>query len=123
MEKILFQEKFPIIKHTIDKTKISFEEIIKQLKKNIEQNPVSKLIEIFDHFSHTKSLNGEIKNDIIKAQNLLFCFGAKLNDPLVLSVRPRSIGVVETKSEFIISFMETPNEGMTKILEKWILGL
>ena len=54
------------------------------------------------------------------AKNIVFCFGAKLPDPKMLAVRPRSIGVCETDTHFVISFMEAPNLALTKIMIDWV---
>ena len=87
-------------------------------------HPVATFITIFDHFSHTQLLpDGEMPEEIIDAQNIVFCFGKELPSPLVLAVRPRSIGVAEFSDKFVVSFMETPNPASTVTVEKWIKDL
>ncbi|MCK5851293.1 MAG: hypothetical protein KAH23_10290, partial [Kiritimatiellae bacterium] len=63
---------------------------------------------------------GEMAENITAAKNVLFCFGKKLPDPKMLSVRPRSIGVCETKSHYVISFLEAPNPMLTEIMISWV---
>ncbi|MEA2011813.1 MAG: hypothetical protein U9O87_01820 [Verrucomicrobiota bacterium] len=41
-------------------------------------------------------------------------------DPKILSVRPRSIGVCETDSSYVFSFLEAPNSVLTKIMVGWV---
>ncbi len=70
----------------------------------------------FDHWKHTKTINGEISDRILAAYNIIFCFGKKLPDPNTLTMRPRSIGVCETDTHFVISFTEAPNQEMTSVM-------
>lgn len=64
-----------------------------------------------------------ISDDIKDAKNILFCFGKELPSPLVLSVRPRSIGVVELANSFVITFLEAPNPAANEAMESWALGV
>jgi len=128
MKKILFKEKYPVFTLDILKTKTDFtsaNEIISYFQEKISDHPVAVFISIFDHFAHTKNLEtsgkgGEINSEILDAKNIIFCFGKELPSPLVLAVRPRSIGVAEFSDKFVISFMETPNPASTDTVEKWI---
>jgi len=127
MKQTTFKEKFPVFTLEILKSESRFQttdEIISYFQEKISNHPVATFIALFDHFSHTKNLeNSEIMDGIIDAKNIIFCFGQELPSPLVLAVRPRSIGVVEFSEKFVISFMETPKPQVTEILEKWVLSL
>jgi len=67
---------------------------------------------------------GSIINPAIKnAKNIIFCFGKDINDPGVLALRPRSIGVVELEKSFIITFLEAPNPMANSTMESWAKAL
>jgi hypothetical protein len=131
MKQITFKEKYPVFTLEIEKEECVFsstDEIISYFQEKVEAHPVADFIAIFDHFSHTKNLEtsgkgGEISPEILDAKNIVFCFGKELPSPLVLAVRPRSIGVAEFSGKFVISFMETPNPASTKTAEEWIKNL
>ncbi len=131
MKQITFKEKYPVFTLEIEKEECVFsstDEIISYFQEKVEAHPVADFISIFDHFSHTKNLEtsgkgGEISPEILDAKNIVFCFGKELPSPLVLAVRPRSIGVAEFSGKFVISFMETPNPASTKTVEGWIKNL
>jgi hypothetical protein len=44
----------------------------------------------------------------------------KLPNAAVMSVRPRSIGVTETKDGYVINFLEPPMPVATEAMEKWV---
>lgn len=127
MKQVTFKEKYPVFTREILKSETEYsstDEIISYFQEKITHHPVAKFIAIFDHFSHIKNLpDGEISPEIKDAKNIIFCFGKELPSPLVLAVRPRSIGVAEFAEKFVISFMETPNPSATKIVEEWIKNL
>ena len=127
MKQLTFKEKFPVFTLEISKSESRFQttdEIITYFQKKISDHPVAQFIAPFDHFSHTKSLeNAEIMEGLINAKNIIFCFGQEIPSPLVLAVRPRSIGIAEFTEKFVVSFMETPKVQVTETIEKWILSL
>jgi hypothetical protein len=86
----------------------------------IKKHPIASHILTFDHWKHTKTINGEISKNIIAANNIIFCFGKKLPDPNTLAVRPRSIGICETDSHFVITFTEATNLEMTSTMLGWV---
>nr|WP_320416352.1 hypothetical protein [Candidatus Vondammii sp. HM_W22] len=95
-------------------------EVIAYLKSLIDEHKVAKFIAIFDHYKHTKNLeDGQISEDILDGQNIIFCFGITLPEPQVMAVRPRSIGVVELKESFLITFMEAPMPIANVAMEEW----
>lgn len=122
MNNCLYQEKFPVLVGEISREEISkdFGEINQFFRNKIESHPFAQYIETFDHYSHTTNIEGgEIKEGVTKAINIIFCFGKKLLDPYVLSVRPRSIGICETESGFVISILEAPNPALTETMIEW----
>jgi hypothetical protein len=127
LESLHFKEKYPLIRMERPKSRTRFksvDEIIAYLQGEIAKHPVATYIGVFDHYAHTKSLpEGEIAEDIVEAKNILFCFGKELPVPEVLAVRPRSIGVCETKESFVVSFMEAPNPAANESMKSWIGAL
>jgi hypothetical protein len=124
MKQILLQEKFPIFKLEIEKNETEFKSsqaLVDYFKKLIDEHEVTRFIGEFDHYSHTKGLpGGEIAEDIIDARNVVFCFGTKLPSAEMLAVRPRSIGIAETETGFMISFMEAPMAIANDTMEAWV---
>lgn len=127
MKQSLLQEKYPVysLELTEDETSLkNVDAIIDYLKQKVEAHPAARFIAVFDHYGHTKSLpNGEINPDIVDAKNLVFCFGMKLPSPQVLAVRPRSIGVTETKSGYVINFLEAPMPEANEMMENWVKSI
>jgi len=127
MEKCQFQEMYPIIAKEFVKKEIGIEtldDLCRYFNDQIEKHPFAKYICMFDHYAHTMALdNGTIEKTIIGAKIVLFCFGKKLLDPKILSVRPRAIGLCETETHFVISFLEVPNPPLTETMIKWVRDL
>jgi hypothetical protein len=86
-------------------------------------NPKVQFIGVFDHYAHTKRIEGEINPDIKAAVDVIFCFGFALPNPQVLAVRPRSIGVADMGDKFVVSFMEAPMKPANEAMEGWARGL
>ncbi len=123
MKKSIFKEKYPIFTLEIAKSESKFDsvpDILDFLYAEVEAHPKAVNIAKFDHFSHTKSINGEINPDILDAQNIILCFGLQLPRPEPLAVRPRSIGVTELADKFIINFMEAPNPIANEAMTVWV---
>lgn len=126
MQQQFFQEKFPIYKLQFSKAESKFatvDEIITQLKSEVEANAHATLIAVFDHYQHTQSIEGEIRADIKDAKNIIFCFGMKIPNPEVLAVRPRSIAVADMGDSFMVTFMEPPMQVATDFMEDWCKAL
>ncbi|HEX9803753.1 MAG TPA: hypothetical protein VGB35_10875 [Gammaproteobacteria bacterium] len=127
MKQTLLQEKYPIYSLELAKDETSLanvEAIIDYLRQKVEAHPAARFIAVFDHYGHTSALpNGEISPDIVDAKNLVFCFGIKLPSPQVLAVRPRSIGVTETKSGYVINFLEAPMPEANAMMEEWVKSI
>jgi len=126
MKQTLLQEKYPVYVAEIDKAETSrqsVDEIVSYLKEKIAANPRVQFIGVFDHYAHTKRIEGEINPDIKAAVDVIFCFGFALPNPQVLAVRPRSIGVADMGSKFVVSFMEAPMKPANEAMEAWAKGL
>ncbi|MCK9491708.1 MAG: hypothetical protein M0Q24_06430 [Sulfurimonas sp.] len=126
MTKTLLMDKYPIYSLELKKNEIkqkSVDEIIKYFVQMIEQHPIATNIAVFDHFTHTKSIGGEIDESILDAQNVIFCFGAAIANSKILAVRPRSIGIVEFKDSFALEFMEAPNPKLQETMLEWVMKL
>jgi hypothetical protein len=125
MTKTMVMGKYPISELNISKnetTLTNVDEIISHLKAKIDAHSVAIFITIFDHYTHTKSLgeNGMISEDILDAKNLICCFGKALPEANMVAVRPRSIGVVEMKNEFVLSFLDAPNPQAHETMISWV---
>jgi hypothetical protein len=126
MRQTLLQEKYPVYVAEIDKAETSHrsvDEIVSYLKDKIAANPKVQFIGVFDHYAHTRRIAGEINPEIKAAANVIFCFGLALPNPQVLAVRPRSIGVADMGSKFVVSFMEAPMKPANEAMEAWAKGL
>ncbi len=127
MKQVLLQEKFPIFKLEIDKSETEYQSaqaLVDHFKQLIDEHKVTRFIGEFDHYSHTRGLDGgEIADDIIDARNVVFCFGTKLPKAEMLAIRPRSIGIAETEAGFMISFMEAPMAIANDTMEAWVKGV
>ncbi|MDD4505300.1 MAG: hypothetical protein PHE60_02875 [Sulfurospirillaceae bacterium] len=126
MKKTVFMDKYPVYTLSLKKSEVKYTnvlEIVNYFKAKIEGHPVAKFISVFDHYAHTKSLNGEIMEGLRDAQNIIFCFGQAIPNTKILAVRPRSIGICELEDSFIIEFIEAPKEEMHALMETWAKGL
>ena len=127
MKQITVMEKYPVFTIEIEKNETSYstiDEMFAFIREQIAAHPVATYIGEFDHYAHTTSLaEGKMDEEILAAKNLICCFGKVLPKPEVLAVRPRSIGIAEKAESFVISFMEAPNAGANKDMEKWVKAL
>ncbi len=119
--------KYPVNELIIQKNKIKYttvDEILNDLKEKINAHPVATYIAIFDHYTHTKGLaEGEINEKILDAKNIIFCFGKQLPNASMLALRPRSIGVLEYKDTFVVSFMDAPNPQAHEAMTTWVKSI
>ncbi len=119
----LFKNKFPLYSTHLPKSK-TMQELIEYFKAKIEAHPVATFITVFDHYTHTTSKEvHEIAEDIEDVKNIVFCFGKEIPNPLVPAVRPRSIAITQRKDDFVIAFMEAPNEKLTQTMIEWVNNL
>jgi len=120
-------EKYPVFTLEVDKNETSYKDVdavMDYLKEKIDTHPVAVYIGEFDHYAHTKSLaDGEVSEDIKDAKNIICCFGKKLPKPIVLAVRPRSIGVADMGDSFVVSFLEAPNPEANSAMEEWVKSI
>ncbi len=127
MKLALLQEKYPIFVMELgrDETSLSsVDAICSYFQARIEAHRCARFIAMFDHYAHTRGLpEGCIGAGIHAAKNVIFCFGIALPDPRMLAVRPRSIGVAETDTGFLITFMEAPMPIANAAMEDWAKGL
>jgi hypothetical protein len=126
VKQTLLQEKYPVYVAEIDKAETSHQsvdDIVGYLKGKIAANPKVQFIGVFDHYAHTRRIEGEINPEIKAAVDVIFCFGFALPNPQVLAVRPRSIGVADMGSKFVVSFMEAPMKPANDAMEAWAKGL
>ncbi len=126
MKQMVLNEKYPVFVLDILKTETTYTnvtDILRFFKTKIEQHPVCKYIGEFDHFEHTKAINGEINPEIKDCQLIMFCFGNKLPNGKITAARPRSISVTEYEDKFEISFLEAPALIANEVMEGWVKDL
>jgi hypothetical protein len=127
MKQSQLMDRYPIYSLEIAKTETTFcnvDAIIAYLQEKIATHPFATEIAIFDHLTHTKSIQDYVLADNIQeAKNLVFCFGKMLPDSKMLAVRPRSIGVADLGDIFEVSFLEVPNEALQKVTEDWVKSI
>ena len=126
MNQMVLNEKYPVFVLDVLKTETTYtnvKDIIRFFKTKIELHPTAKYIGEFDHFEHTKAINGEIAEDIKDCQLIMFCFGNKLPNGKITAARPRSISVTEYEDKFEISFLEAPALIANEVMEGWIKDL
>ncbi len=123
MKQTVFMEKYPIFTLEIEKNECKFDSvdaIISYFRNLIDADSVADFIGGFDHYSHTKKIEGgEVANDILDAKLIAFCFGQKLLDPAMLSVRPRSIGVSKRQIVLLLAFWKPR---WPQSIRKWKVG-
>ena len=127
MKQITVMEKYPVFTLEVNKNETSYKDVdavLRYLKEKIDTHPVAVYIGEFDHYAHTGSLaEGEIADDIKDAKYIICCFGKKLPKPVVLAVRPRSIGVADMGDRFVVSFLEAPNPEANSAMEEWVKSI
>ncbi|HHX35700.1 MAG TPA: hypothetical protein GX719_10555 [Gammaproteobacteria bacterium] len=122
-----FMDKYPT--HHVDILKsattcTSVDDMLAFFRNKVETDPRACMIGEFDHYAHTKSLEGgEVAENIHAAKHLVFCFGIKLPNPIAMAARPRSIGVCEMDDCFTVSFLEAPNPMMHQVMLDWVAEL
>lgn len=126
MEKTVFMDKYPIHSLTLQKEKLRYKsmaQLVEYFKEKITTHPVAHFIAIFDHYAHTKALDGEILDGLKDVKNIVFCFGSAIPSTKMVAVRPRSIGICEFEDRFVIEFMEAPKEELHAVMETWAKSL
>ena len=126
MKKEKFMDKYEIFSLELLKTEVkqvNVPEIMEYFKAKVEAHPVAQFVGIFDHYTHTKKIDGPIMEGIIDAQCFTFCFGPAIPHHKILAVRPRIIGVCEFEDKFTIDFTEAPKEQLHDLMETWAKDL
>jgi hypothetical protein len=126
MKKTIFMDKYPVYSLELNKSEMelsSTDEIVEYFKDKIEKHPIAVNIAVFDHYTHTKNLDGEINPEIKDAKNVVFCFGPAIPNTKILAARPRSIGIAELEDKFIVEFLEAPKEQLHNLMEDWSKSL
>jgi hypothetical protein len=122
MTKSTLLEKYPVHTLQIAKSETTFtsvDEFISYYKAKIEAHPIAVFIAEFDHYAHTSSIDGAIDENILSAKAVIFCFGSQIPNSKILAARPRSFAIVEHKDEFVVEFMEAPNEKLQLVMQEW----
>ena len=125
MRKELFKDRYHLVVAEAPKGKFStVDEVVEFFRARIEAHPVAVFIAVFDHYAHTSGLEGgEVAPEIKAARHVVFCFGKELESPLVMGVRPRSIGIAELADRFVVSFQEAPKPVAQEAMESWVAEL
>ncbi len=127
VKQTLLLEKYPVFVLELARSESrlgSVDEICAYFRERIEAHRCGQFIGVFDHYAHTCALpEGTVGDDVLAAKNVLFCFGIALPNPYVLAVRPRSIGVAETPTGFVVTFLEAPMPVANAAMEDWANGL
>lgn len=122
MQKSVFLE-YPIYTIDVKKDEIKgakIDDIVSGLQAKVQSHPIATLINIFDHFDHLKNIGGKKADEIKGAKSVIFCFGANIPNTQIIAARPRSIGVVELESSFVVEFMQAPNEELQALMQEWV---
>lgn len=126
MKQTLLQEKYPLFVAEIAKTETRYQtvdELVAYYREKIAENPKVQFIGVFDHYAHTRKIEGPIVEGMTAAVDVIFCFGFAIPTPQMLAVRPRSIGIADMGDKFVISFMEAPMQPANQAMEAWTLAL
>lgn len=123
MEQRLLFERLPVFVLDVPREQTgitSMDGMVDHFAGCIRAHRYARFIAVFDHFSHTRSLeDGEIAEGLLDARNVVFCFGLSIPEPESLALRPRSIGLAELADRFVISFLEAPMPVVNSAMEQW----
>jgi hypothetical protein len=126
LEQKLAMGKYPIFSADIPKnatSQSSVDDIISFIQNKVEENPMTAFIGIFDHYTHTKSIGGQVPAEMKDIKNIVFCFGPQVPNSDIVAVRPRSIGVIEFDTHFVVNFMEAPGAMPNQTMMQWVAEL
>ena len=126
MKQTLLQEKYPIFVAEIGKNETTYrsvDELVAYYQARIAENPKVQFIGVFDHYAHTRKIEGPIVEGMTAAVDIIFCFGFAIPTPQMLAVRPRSIGIADMGDKFVISFLEAPMQPANQAMEGWTIAL
>ena len=123
MQKKYFKDTYPIFYREILKVDSPYKSVVEYLdyfEEKIKEHDKAEVIARFDHYTHTKKVDGDISDDIKDAQHIIMCFGWELPSADPVAVRPRSIGITELEDKFVINFMLAPNPVAQQVMESWV---
>ncbi len=123
MEKKIINEEFPIYYKEIAKRDTSYKhigEIIAALQTRLADNPSAQVIAVFNLYDHVRMRDGQVADEILGAQNLLFCVANAIPNSDLVALRPRSIGLTEFADRFVLNFMEAPAHPVTETMRTLI---
>jgi hypothetical protein len=126
MKKTILMDKYPIYSLEVNFEETTYrtvDAVIEHLKALVDAHKIATYIAIFDHYTHTKSIGGDINESIKDAKNLIFCFGAAIPNTTIIAARPRSFSVALLENSFKIEFLEPPKEQLIEVMEKWAKSL
>ena len=126
MKKVLLQDKYPVCVFEVSKSETAcptMDDVVAYFRARINENDKVQFFGVFDHYAHTQRIGGEIDPAIRAAVDVIFCFGFALPNPLVLAVRPRTIGIADLGDRFVVSYMEAPMPPANLAMESWVKGL
>jgi hypothetical protein len=126
MKQTLLQEKYPIFVAEIGKNETTYrsvDELVAYYQARIAETPKVQFIGVFDHYAHTRKIEGPIVESMTAAVDIIFCFGFAIPTPQMLAVRPRSIGIADMGDKFVISFLEAPMQPANQAMEAWTVAL
>ena len=75
MKQMILQEKYPVFVLDVFKNETHYknvDEILEFFKEKINSHPVCAYISEFDHFTHTKKIDGEIADGIKDCKIVMF---------------------------------------------------
>ena len=126
MKQTLLQEQYPIFVAEIGKNETTYrsvDELVAYYQARIAENPKVQFIGVFDHYAHTRKIEGPIVEGMTAAVDIIFCFGFAIPTPQMLAVRPRSIGIADMGDKYVISFLEAPMQPANQAMEAWTVAL
>ena len=84
MKQALLQEKYPIFVAEIGKNETTYrsvDELVAYYQARIAENPKVQFIGVFDHYAHTRKIEGPIVEGMTAAVDIIFCFGFAIPTP------------------------------------------
>jgi hypothetical protein len=120
MKKIHFLDKYPVYVEELAKTETdcaTTDDLVGRLCDQIRAKPGASLIGVFDHLAHVRSQpNGKVSPEIRDSRHVIFCLAKAIPYPLIASVGPRMISVVELADRFVVSYLEAPMEAPNQLM-------
>ena len=113
----------PVFHREVDKAGTGLrggDEVVRLLASRIDAHPLARFVAIYDHYGHTRSLDGGYVDPGLRGvRSLVFCFGRTWPGPACMALPPRSTGVCELSDRFVITFAEAPRPVANLAMERW----